>query len=200
MHRIRKYQKLLKVSLVLMLLTISCSETADWMASRFFARSPFGKNCVVLVLGYPSHNNGQPSPVQITRTLEGVHSYQYYHCELMVISGSAVKNHIVEAQTMSIVAKSRGVPSTSMILETKAQNTWENIKFSTSILEKYDNILIVSDNLHAQRGRRYLCKQRPDLCDRTFVAVRYRPFYQWSWKIPAALYELFTAVRDLILF
>jgi uncharacterized SAM-binding protein YcdF (DUF218 family) len=200
MHRIRKYQKLLRFILVLLLLTIGCSELADWMASRFVAQPPSGKNCAILVLGYPSKSDGQPSSVQIARVSEGNNSYQQYHCGMIVFSGGAVKNQIVEAQIMSAIAKSLGVPSTRMILETKAQNTWENIKFSTSFVEKYDNILIVSDNLHAQRGRRYLCKQRPDLCDRTFVAVRYRPLYQWLWKIHAALYELFAAVRDLILF
>lgn len=200
MRRIFKYQKLLRLTLVLMLLMIGGSESADWMAAEIAAHPPAGRSCAVLVLGYPSQSDGSPDPVQIQRVSAGMQADRSHHCEKMILSGGAVKNHIVEAQTMAQLASKLGMPSSKLLLETKARNTWENIKFSLAQLEKYDQILIVSDNLHAQRGRRYLCKQRSDLCDRTFVTVEYRPFDRWWRKIPLALYELFAGLRDSILF
>jgi uncharacterized SAM-binding protein YcdF (DUF218 family) len=152
------------------------------------------------VLGYPSHSDGTPSFVQAMRVAAGVRAYQESKCDRLVFSGAAVKNQIVEAQTMAQLARRLGVPSNQIGLETQARNTWENIKFSIPILSTDRRILLASDSLHAQRGRRYLCKQRPDLCARTFVAVEYRPFDRWWWKVAAAGYELFAWGRDLVNF
>lgn len=198
--RISKWQRLLRLPLALLILTIGCSESADWIASRITANQPQGKSCAVLVPGYPSKSDGTASPIQVLRVSAGVKAYRQNSCGYMVLSGAAVKNHIIEAKTMAKVAHSLGVRSDQMLLETQARNTWENIKLSIPLVEKYDRILVVSSNLHAQRARRYLCKQRPDLCDRTFVTVEYRPFERWWSKVAATFYEVFAWVRDLIMF
>jgi uncharacterized SAM-binding protein YcdF (DUF218 family) len=198
--RFFKLHKLLRLIFGLVILTIGGSELADWMASNIAANPSVRRNCAVLVLGYPSHEDGSPDPVQVQRVSAGVQADRLHHCEKMILSGGAVKNSIVEAQTMAQLASKLGMSSSELMLEPQARNTWENIKFSIIKLEKYDQVLIVSDSLHAQRGRRYLCKQRSDLCDRTFVAVKYQPFHQWWRKIPFALHALFAWLRDSILF
>ncbi len=190
----------LRIALMLLILTIVCSESFDWAASTMAANPPKGKTCTVLVLGYPSKNDGTPDPVQELRVSNGVKAYRNNSCSQIVFSGSAVANQIVEAATMAKLASRDGVPSNRIRMETQARNTWENIKRSMPFLEKYDSILIASDSLHAQRGRRYLCKQRPDLCDQAFVTAEYRPFDHWWWKIAIALNELFSWGRDIWLF
>ena len=200
MRRNFQWQRLSRLALVLLILMIVCSELSDWVASAIAANPPRGKTCVVLVLGYPSKSDGTPDLVQELRVAAGVKTYRHDHCNQIAFSGAAVKNQIVEAETMAKLASRNGVQSDRILLETKARNTWENIKFSMPFLEKYDSILIASDSLHAQRGRRYLCKQRPDLCSHTFVAAEYRPFDRWWWKIATALYELFSWGRDILLF
>jgi uncharacterized SAM-binding protein YcdF (DUF218 family) len=201
----RKWQRLLPISLALTISILIAGESADWIACNVATNPPLGKSCVVLVLGYPSHSDGTADRVQKMRVAAGVGAYRHYNCDRLVFSGAAVKNQIVEAQTMAQLARGSGVPSAKIGLETQARNTWENIKFSIPTLAKSDRILIASDSLHAQRGRRYLCKQRADLCNRTFVSVEYQPFdalsserlYQRWWKTASAGYELFAWGRDL---
>lgn len=196
---LRWRQKWLRIVIVFVFLTISSSELADGIACKMAIDPPSGKSCEVLVLGYPSNNDGTASSVQEMRVTAGVRAFREHKCDRLIFSGAAVKNHIVEAHTMAQLAQRLGVPSDRIAVETQARTTWENIKFSISKLEKSDLILIVSDSLHAHRGRRYLCKQRPDLCDRSLIVVRYQPFDCW-WKILSAGHELFAWVRDLVMF
>jgi uncharacterized SAM-binding protein YcdF (DUF218 family) len=196
----RKRQRFLLISLSLLVLTIAGSELADWIACNVATTSPNTKSCGVLVLGYPAENDGSPNDVQKMRVVTGVQSYRSNNCDRIVFSGAAVKNQIVEAKAMAQLAHGLGIQSSQIELETHATNTWENIKFSLPSLEKYDRILIASDSLHAQRGRRYLCKQRSDLCGRTIVSARYQLFDRWWWKIGSGCYELFAWGRDLLIF
>jgi uncharacterized SAM-binding protein YcdF (DUF218 family) len=200
MRRNFQWQQLLRLALVILILMIVCSESFDWFASTIAANPPRGKTCIVLVLGYPSKSDGTPDPVQELRVAAGVQAYRHNSCSQIVFSGAAVKNQIVEAETMAKLASRSGMQSNRILMETQARNTWENIKRSMPFLEKYDSILIASDSLHAQRGRRYLCKQRPDLCDQAFVTAEYRPLDHWWWKIATALNELFSWGRDVLLF
>jgi vancomycin permeability regulator SanA len=196
----RKWKRLLRLTLFLSILIIACSELADWIACNIATTPPNGKSCVVLVLGYPSNSDGTSNHVQEGRVATGIAAYRHYNCDRLVFSGAAVKNQIVEAQTMAQLARGSGIQSDRISLETQARTTWENIKFAIPSLEKYDRVMMASDSLHAHRGRRYLCKQRPNLCTRTFVTVAYRPFERSWWKIVSACYELFAWGRDLIMF
>ena len=197
MRHLSKWQRLLRITVAVSISTIACSELADWIACNVATNLPQHKSCVVLVLGYPSHRDGTPDRVQEMRVAAGVDAYRHDRCDRLVFSGAAVKNHIVEAQTMAQLARGSGVKSDEIVLETQARTTWENIKFSIPTLAKSERILIASDSLHAHRGRRYLCKQRSDLCDRTFVRAEYRPFDRSWWKIASTGYELFAWGRDL---
>jgi vancomycin permeability regulator SanA len=198
----RKWQRRLQILLAIAILTIALSESIDWIACHVNVTTDRqrGMTCGVLVLGYPSSPDDSPHPVQVVRVAAGVRAYQGHNCDRMVFSGGAVQNQIVEAKTMARLARVAGVSSDAIVLEDRARNTWENIKFSTPTLAKFDRIAIASNSLHAQRGRRYLCKQRPDLCDRTFVAAEYRPFDRFWWKMAATVHELFAWGRDLLLF
>jgi uncharacterized SAM-binding protein YcdF (DUF218 family) len=187
----------LKIALAIPVLTIGCSELADWLACNMVTNPHLGKSCGVLVLGAPSHPDGKSTTVQKMRVATGVSAYRHYNCNQIFFSGAAVKNQIIESQTMAQLARGLGVQSDRIGLETQARSTWENIKFSIPKLEKYDSILITSDGLHAQRGRRYLCQQRPDLCQKTFVTVEYRLFDQSWWKILSGGYELFAWGKNI---
>ncbi len=203
-----KYKRFLLISLSLLVLTITSSELADWIACNVATSPPDARSCGVLVLGYPAESDGSSNDVQKIRVATGVRAYRAHICDRIVFSGAAVKNQIVEAKVMAQLAQGMGIQSSQIELESRARNTWENIKFSIPSLEKYDRILIASDSLHAQRGRRYLCKQRADLCEKTIVTVRYQLFDRFSageatptgWKICSGCYELFAWGRDLLMF
>lgn len=179
---------------------MAISEIICYTSSLLAPSPPKSRNCAVLVLGYPSKNDGTPSPVQELRVKLGVKTYRQNSCSIIVFSGSAVANKIIEAQTMFMLAVKLGVEPKKIIQETRARNTWENIKFSIPLVEKYNLLLIVSDSIHPYRGRRYLCKQRPDTCNRTFVVVSYEPFSLLLWKVAAVGHELFAWIRDFIFY
>ncbi len=193
-----RWKRLLCGVAIALVSAIAISEIICWLGFSLAPLPPKSGNCVVLVLGYPSKNDGTPDPVQELRVEFGVKAYRQNNCKRLVFSGAAVANKTIEAAAMSKVAIKQGVHSNQIIQETHARNTWENIKFSIPLLEKYDRILITSDSLHAYRGKRYLCKQRPNLCDRAFVVVSYKPFALLWWKVPAVLHELFAWIQDFI--
>ena len=83
-----------------------------------------------------------------------------------------------------------------IVRERNATSTWENVAFSLPHLADRDAIFVASEGLHARRGVRYLCRQRPDLCARTRPIADYAPLERPWWKAGAALYELWSWLRD----
>jgi len=173
------------------------SEAAFWVGSLGGAPPPAGARCAVLVPGYPSETDGSPHPVQRWRVEAGVQMLRERGCEKIVLSGGAAHNALVEADTMARVAEDLGVGAEQLVLERQATTTWENVKLALPTLEGYDAIVIASDGLQVHRAKRYLCRQRPDLCARTFAFATYSPFRLFWWKVPAALYELRAFLRDV---
>lgn len=62
---------------------------------------------------------------------------------------------------MGRLAVEDGLPVSQVVLETRAQNTWQNVEYSLPFLEGFAQLFVASDTLHAVRGRRYLCRERP---------------------------------------
>jgi uncharacterized SAM-binding protein YcdF (DUF218 family) len=195
-----KWKWLLRGIVFALVFSIASAELICWLGFSLAPNLPKLGSCAVLVLGYPSNTNGTPNSVQKLRVEFGVKVYRQYNCDRLIFSGSAVANKIVEAETMSKLAVTLGVEPNQIAQEKQATNTWENIKYAIPLLEKYKRIFIASDTIHPYRGKRYLCKQRPDICNRTFVVVSYKPFSLLLWKVAALLHELFAWIRDFIFY
>ena len=176
------------------------AESVFWLGSTFAARPAVAGDCAVLVLGYPSRADGSPDPTQRARITAGVDAYRRNRCERIVISGGAAHNASIEAEVMARLASEQGVPAAAIVLESRAQNTWQNVAYSLPFLDGFEHLFVASDTLHAYRGRRYLCRQRPALCDRVAVAPAYEPFARPLWKIGAVLYELHAWIRDRLVY
>jgi uncharacterized SAM-binding protein YcdF (DUF218 family) len=176
------------------------AELVFWLGARIAAQPAVAGDCAVLVLGYPSNADGSPNAVQRDRVAAGVAAFQRNHCERLVISGGAAHNPSVEAAVMARLATAAGVPAASVVIEDRAQNTWQNVEFSLPLLEGFAHVFVASDTLHAFRGRRYLCRQRPDWCDRVAVAPAYEPLARPWWKAGAVVYELHAYVRDRLVY
>jgi uncharacterized SAM-binding protein YcdF (DUF218 family) len=169
------------------------SELAFRLATASPAAPPPGSGCAVLVLGYPSRSDGSPDPIQRSRVAAGVATLDAFRCETLVLSGGAAHNAFVEADAMAGVARELGVAGDRVALERRARDTWENVAFSLPFLEGRGTVYVVSEALHARRGVRYLCRQRPDLCASAQPVAAAVPFW---WKPPAAAYELWKWLRD----
>lgn len=152
----------------------------------------------MLVLGYPSREDGTPSPIQRLRVATGVDAMRRHACERIVVSGGAVHTGPVEAETMAALAHSAGVADAAIVVEDRARTTWENVSLSLPLLPAGDVVLVASDAIHARRGRRYLCEQAPARCDRVFTAPGWDPFGHLGWTLGSALYEAHARIRDAL--
>ncbi len=173
-------------------------ELAYFAGSMAVRKPPLLGICAVVVLGFPTKDDGNPHPIQRFRMETAIRAYLHNDCKRMVISGAAVRNQWVEAETMAKLARAEGIPLKRIVLEKKARNTWENVKFALPHVQSFERIFIVSDALHVHRGRRYLCLQRPDLCERSYRYTQYRLGRQFLLKYFSAFHEGVAFARDMV--
>jgi uncharacterized SAM-binding protein YcdF (DUF218 family) len=108
----------------------------------------------LLVLGYPANPDGTSSPEQRERVLEAVRQYQAGVAPVMMLSGGAVHNRFVEADVMAKLAETSGVPARAILEERRAQNTIENIEYSTQIMRAHgwDSVQAITSAAHERRA------------------------------------------------
>jgi uncharacterized SAM-binding protein YcdF (DUF218 family) len=92
---------------------------------------------VLIVLGNPADDDGNPSPTQQSRVAEAVHEYERGAAPRMIMTGSAVANQYVEAQVMARTAEAQGIPADAVVEEAHARNTIENACDSLRIMRSH---------------------------------------------------------------
>lgn len=85
---------------------------------------------------------------------------------ILVLCGGAVAGEVTEAELMRRYAQDELGYAGPLQLETASRTTWDNVVHAIPLIEDADSIKIVSNSLHAERGRAHLWKLRPDLGDR----------------------------------
>jgi uncharacterized SAM-binding protein YcdF (DUF218 family) len=192
-------KRLLLTALFVASFIFAATKAAFWLAAVSASRPSSEQDCAVLILGYPTKADGTVSPVARFRVEAGVQVYRKHRCSKLVLSGAAVRNEHVEAESMAALAKRLGVPNESIVLEQRARSTWENVGCTARLLPSTDRILVVSDSLHAKRAARYACRQDPRLCER-FLATGVAPPIAALWSVAVAGNELRAFVRDFLLY
>jgi hypothetical protein len=81
---------------------------------------------------------------------------------------------VPEAELMDAYARGRLGYRGPSKLDRTSTSTWENIQNAIPLVEGADTIKIVSNSLHAEKGRAYLWKLRPDLGQRLARGADYR--------------------------
>lgn len=159
-------------------LTILWGEWENWRASRRLVGPATGPTEAVVVLGY--RNPGpRANAMNRWRVRAGLRSLDpSATASRLILCGGACAGTTAEATLMADYATgARGYRGTLMI-EQQSRTTWENIAFAIPYLEDVDRIKIASLPFHAERGRRYLTQQRPDLATRLVRGADYR-FGEW---------------------
>jgi uncharacterized SAM-binding protein YcdF (DUF218 family) len=107
----------------------------------------------IIVLGTPSLPNGQPSPEQRERVLEGIREYRAGIAAHIIMTGGAAHNKFVEAHSMKLFAISQGVPASVILEEDQAHDTIQNIYFSHIIMQQHhwNSAEVVSSPSHLPR-------------------------------------------------
>jgi uncharacterized SAM-binding protein YcdF (DUF218 family) len=174
-HPVKLAQRLLLIVLVLALSfglvvfgTYVALPTHNTAATHFDA---------IVVLGTPARPDGTPSPEQRERVLEGVREYRAGVAPHLIMTGAAAHNQFVEAHVMAQFAVSQGVPSDAILEEGRAQNTIQNIFYSSQIMHGHGwtSAEIVSSPYHL--GRTALILAAFD---------RHQPTLQIDWRTHAA--------------
>lgn len=174
--------------------TIALAECLHWRASRkYLPEQPPSGRCALIVLGFPSRRNGSLHPMQKWRTQMAKRAQDNLGAEKMVFSGGPSKGRPPEGETMAAYAIRLGVPPGSVQAENTANSTWQNIELCLPMVDTFERIGVVSDPMHAARGRRFIRAQRPDLAGRLVSAGDYRLLERVWLKVPTAAYETYVA-------
>ena len=108
----------------------------------------------IIVLGTPSLPDGAPSLEQSSRVLEGVREYRAGVASHIIMTGGPAHNNFVEAHTMAELAAREGVPRCDLIEEGRAQNTVQNVFYSSLLMRQHGwkSAEIVSSPSHLPRA------------------------------------------------
>jgi len=122
----------------------------------------------LLVLGYPANRDGTPSPEQRERVLEAVREYKSGIAPKIIMTGGPAHNQFVEAHVMATLAETQGVPASAIVEEGQAQNTIQNIFYSSQIMHtrNWRSAEVISSPAHLGRAAMILpatSKSHPDL-------------------------------------
>lgn len=122
----------------------------------------------IIVLGYPANTDGTPSPEERERVLEGVREFKTGVAPRIIMTGGAAHNQFVEAHVMAVLAASQGVPASAILEEGQAQNTIQNIFYSSLIMHshRWRSAEVVSSPAHIGRAAMILqafAKRQPAL-------------------------------------
>jgi len=92
---------------------------------------------VLIVLGQPADDDGNPTPSQLARVNEAVREYERGAAPRMIFTGGAVVNRFAEAQVMARAAEAQGIPAGAILEERQARNTMENACDSLRIMQSH---------------------------------------------------------------
>lgn len=142
----------------------------------------------IIVLGYPANLDGMPSPDQRERVEEGVREYKAGTAPRIIMTGAATHNVFVEAHVMAALAEQEGVPAEAILEEPQAQNTIQNVFYSSEIMREHGwkSAEIVSSQAHIARAAMIvpaIGKAHPDLAIQWKVkAAKWPEEYPfWKW-------------------
>lgn len=161
-------------------LVLAWAEVIHWKASRRgLGRRPAGVRGAgdvdaVVVLGF--RNRGRRANyVNRFRVRAGLRSFSATAREsVLVLCGGAVGGPEAEADLMARYARDDLGYVGPVQLDRHSRSTWENIQHAIPLIEGAETIKIVSNSLHAEKGRAYLRTLRPDLADRLQRGADYR--------------------------
>lgn len=147
----------------------------------------------VIVLGYKNRRPDRANALNRWRVRAAVRSADLSLVRSDLVFCGTTRNSAAasEAALMARYAmRACGVQESRVVQEERSRTTWENISYAIPLVEDADQIKIVSNPMHALRGRLYLHRLRPDLAARLVRAEDYRPGELWPLKPLFALHAL----------
>jgi uncharacterized SAM-binding protein YcdF (DUF218 family) len=153
---------------------------------------------VLIVLGNPADDDGNPSPTQQSRVVEAVHEYERGTAPRIIMTGGAVANQYVEAEVMARTAEAQGIPADAVVEETHARNTIENACNSLRIMRSHgwESAEVITSPSHAPRAA--IIFSRLPLKWRMQSAPPLEPESEWT-GLELTATEIFKTVHYLVM-
>lgn len=151
-------------------LVLAWGEWESWRASRQYlpgATATAREDAeAILVLGYPNSRTDRISPVQRYRIRIAVRSRNpAAYRSVLVFTGRSPHRGRHARSEAAVMAEHAihhwGVDPSDVVLEERAESTWENIRNTIPMITDFPVVKIASNTFHARKARRYLRKQAP---------------------------------------
>jgi len=108
----------------------------------------------IIVLGAPADQDGNPSPQQLSRVLEGVREYERGIAPRLILTGGPTRKAFVEADVMARTARAEGIPESAIFVEGHAMDTIHNACYSVRLMKNHGwrSAEVVSAPSHVPRA------------------------------------------------
>jgi uncharacterized SAM-binding protein YcdF (DUF218 family) len=109
---------------------------------------------VIIVLGSPADEDGNPTPLQLSRVTEAVHEYERGVAPRLIFTGGIDRHRPIEARVMARAAEALGIPESAIFEEGKARDTIQNACYSLKIMQNHGwrSAEVVSSASHLPRA------------------------------------------------
>lgn len=108
----------------------------------------------IVVLGEPADSDGNPTPLELSSVTEAVREYERGVAPRLIFTGAAVHNQYVEARVMAHAAEAQGIPSSAVLIEPRARNTFENACYSVRLMRArgWSSAEVIASPTHGPRA------------------------------------------------
>ena len=149
----RRRLKLAAISCLLAYVLLFYTPLIWFLAAPLKISQPVQKVDVIVVLGGGVGESGSPGKSTIERARFAAELYKDGYAKHVIFSSGYVYKYN-DAENMKLIALSTGVSEKDIILEQKANSTYENAKFTKEILDAHNwsSILLVSSPYNMRRA------------------------------------------------
>ena len=114
----------------------------------------------IAVLGNPSHTDGTISPIQLRRCKTALSVYKTTDDAAVLVLGAAVKNDVVESETMARWLAENGVPESALWTEGETTSTRHQALLLVELFGEHwpASVTVVSDRTHLPRTKMLLAR------------------------------------------
>jgi len=135
-----------------------------WAAAPLAVSSPPGAADAIVVFAGGVGESGKAGGGAQERIAQAVDLYKGKYAPVMILSSGYVYS-FQEAEVMRALAVDQGVPTSAIVLERRAANTYQNVTFVDEILREHGwrRVLLVSSPYHMRRALLVWHKQAPEV-------------------------------------
>ena len=101
------------------------------------SNTSLGRFDAIILIGYPTTSDGNPSPRELASVAEAVREYERGAAPRLIFTGAAVKNRFVEAEVMARAAEAQGIPPEAVLTETHSRNTIQNACYAVRTMKEH---------------------------------------------------------------